>query len=181
MNLQEVEKLAKELIAKTYTFNAGGQQHKVNIAEDLGYRFEFDNARRRLGCCRYGRRVISLSKPLCLNNLDKLNGKLTDTILHEIAHALCVHVYGIHRGRGHGANWVSIATQIGCNGNRCYTNKEVKAVKSKYKLVCLTDGCGTEIPRHRKPRRDDTACAKCCKTYNNGKYTDKFKLKLVVN
>jgi hypothetical protein len=27
----------------------------------------------------------------------------------------------------------------------------------------------------------DVACGTCCKKHNNGKYSDKYKLKLVVN
>ena len=59
---------------------------------DLGWRFRFDHARRRFGSCKYREKAITLSRPLTL-----LNGEaeVRDTVLHEIAHALCP-------GDGHG-------------------------------------------------------------------------------
>lgn len=43
-----------------------------------------------------------------------------NTILHEIAHIVA---YALHRDRGHGLAWRSIARQIGCTGDRCHTMK----------------------------------------------------------
>jgi predicted SprT family Zn-dependent metalloprotease len=166
--LKDVEILATQLLAKAYSFKANGKSYLISPTFDLDYTFKFDNAKRRLGCCKYGRREITLSRALTMNNLDKVHGKLTDTILHEIAHALSVYVHGTKLGRGHGANWVSIATQIGCNGNRCYTNSEIDAVQSKYTLICPT--CNREASRHRLPK-NGIACGVCC----NGRYDARHK------
>jgi hypothetical protein len=35
---------------------------------EAGWRFRFDHARRRFGCCRYGPKLITLSRPLTLLN-----------------------------------------------------------------------------------------------------------------
>jgi predicted SprT family Zn-dependent metalloprotease len=166
MNLAVAERLAKDLIEK--------HLH----TQDSTYRWEFKWAKgkRVFGTCRYGRRKeIRLSKYLTELNDE---ARVTNTILHEIAHALDF----LERGySNHDYNWIRIAKSIGCDGKRCYSGDEVVKPKSKYVLVCPTESCDTEIPRHRKPKRDDTACAKCCKAYNNGRYSADYKLILKEN
>jgi predicted SprT family Zn-dependent metalloprotease len=164
--LDDLGQLTRKLLAKTYTFTIHGTTYNVNPYLDLDYTFQFDNAKRRLGCCHYTQRMITLSKPLALNNLDKIEGKLTDTILHEIAHALSYHTFG-RRAKGHGDIWQSVAKQIGCNAERCYSSDEIDKVESKYSLTCPT--CGRVATRHRLPK-DGIACGKCCKEYSDGKY-----------
>ena len=176
-NLNDVKKMAIELLNKEFTFITYYGTNTMS-AMDLGYYFEFDNAKRMFGRCFYIEKKITLSKPLCSENLDKIETRITNTMLHELAHAFCVKVYGINHGRGHGANWKSIAKQIGCDGERCYDGNEVNKPKSKYMLVCET--CKKETPKYKKTKRE-SACAICCRTHNNGKYSDKYKLKLVVN
>src|SRR5918993_2384857 len=71
MNLYEAAHLARSLM----------KEHGLD-----GWAFGFDHARRRFGACNYTRRRITLSRPLVLlNGIDEVR----DTILHEIAHALC--------------------------------------------------------------------------------------------
>ena len=56
------------------------------------WRFTFDNAPSRGGKCSYRDQVISISEQFCFKVNDE---EITDTILHEIAHALA--------GENHGA------------------------------------------------------------------------------
>ena len=175
--INDVKNLALELMSTQFTIKANYGTYTIS-AKDMGYSFEFDNAKRMFGRCFYISKKISLSLPLCKANLDKLHTEIRNTILHEIVHAFCVYVYGIKNGKGHGANWKSIAKQIGCTGDRCYTSEKVNSVLSKYTLVC--DSCGKKSPKYKKPKRE-AACGICCKNHNFGRYTDKFKLKLVVN
>jgi hypothetical protein len=72
MNLIKTEKLANELLKKHGLINKG-------------WRFEFDNAPRRFGCCKYRSKRITLSKKLTELN-DEEN--VLDTILHEMAHLI---------------------------------------------------------------------------------------------
>ncbi len=106
-----------------------------------GWRFRFDHAKRRLGCCHYGSRTISLSKPLVLLNDEAV---VVDTLLHEIAHALTP-------GAGHGAAWRRQAVALGATPRRCADAADVKLPPAPYALVC--DGCGAHLPRYRRPRR----------------------------
>jgi predicted SprT family Zn-dependent metalloprotease len=138
----------------------------------LGWRFEFDNARRRAGVCKYYSKTIGLSKYLLPHMSDAM---IEDTILHEIAHAL------VGSRHGHDRVWQRKAMEIGCNGKRCYNpQKELAnyettlAVQSKYTLTCPT--CGRKSALHRKPKRD-RSCGKC----SGGTYNPKHKLILTQN
>ena len=175
--LNDVKKLAVELLNKQFTFKTYKGTHKMS-AMDLGYYFEFDTAKQRFGACWYIAKKITLSMPLCKENLDKLETRITNTILHELAHAFSVEVYGIREGKGHGANWKSIASQIGCDAERCFKSESVNKPQSKYTLVC--DNCKKETPKHKMVTRT-YACAKCCNAHNNGKFSHDYKLRLVVN
>ena len=169
--LKDVENKANELIDKEFTFKVFGVKHTID-ARTLGYRFQFDNAKNRFGACHYRKRVITLSKPICAINLDKLETKITDTILHELAHAFSVYFYG-SEGKGHGSHWRTIALAIGCDGHRCYDGKKINQPKSKYTLVC-PNGC--QIPAHRARKRT-SSCGRC----GNGSYDSSLLLKQVQN
>ena len=124
-----------------------------------GWKFKFDNAKRRFGVCKQRSKVISLSQHLVLlNEIEQVR----DTILHEIAHALTP-------GHGHDYVWKQKAEEIGCKPFRCYSSKEVATPKSKYEAVCV--GCNYVHKRHRKAKRS-TSCGHC----SGGKYNPTFKL-----
>ena len=170
-SIKDVESHAKQLMAKEYKVDIKGEIHLLTPSK-LGYRFKFDNAKRRFGYCSYRDKEISLSKPLCEYNLDNFY-QINDTILHEIAHALSYKIHG-SKGSGHCKRWVHVAKSIGCNGKRCYDSSEVNNIEHKYSLVC--DTCGGNYPRHRKPRRD-YSCAKC----EPKKFDEKYLLRVVQN
>ena len=80
-----------------------------------GWTFAFDHARRRFGSCRFREKTITLSRHLTfLNNEEQVR----DTILHEIAHALCPR-------DGHGQAWKAMCVRIGAKPERCYQAGEV--------------------------------------------------------
>ena len=174
--LNEIRELVAELMSTEFTILAKGITYKLS-AKEIGYRFEFNNRKRAFGVCNYSKKVIFLSLPLCSENLDKIHTNIRNTILHEIAHAFSVHIYG-YNGRGHGPSWKLIALQIGCNGQRCFDASAINKPTSKYTLVC--DTCGTESPQHRKSKLT-YACSKCCRQYNNGRFSNEYKLRYVVN
>lgn len=115
--------------------------------------FRFDNAVRRFGCCRHGKKVISLSRTLSEIN-DWETVKLT--VLHEIAHALV--------GVGHGHDWVwqKKCIEIGGDGKRCYDSAKVNTPTLAYTATC--PNCGEVHQKARKPKRR-LACAVCSGTF----------------
>jgi predicted SprT family Zn-dependent metalloprotease len=132
------------------------------------FRFRFNNTKRLFGQCRNGQKLILLSR-----HLVELNGEeqVRDTILHEIAHALTP-------GHHHDKVWKAKAKELGCRPSRCYSNDSVVVPRGAYALVC--PNCGFEYQVYKR-RRSVGACRKCCVKYSNGKYNDRFELKLKRN
>ena len=148
MLLTEAETLARGLM------NEHGLNH---------WTFRFDTARSRFGACWHNRQLISLSKELVQLN-DKAT--VTETILHEIAHAL---VSSYH---GHDSVWKEKALAIGCNGERYYSSDNVVTPPKRFKGTCKN--CGREI---FKNARREIACGKCCREFNHNVYSSAYTFK----
>ncbi len=70
------------------------------------------------GNCDYKNKIIKLQPVYVeLNSVEEV----TNTILHEIAHAL-------KPKHGHNKFWKRKAIEIGCNGQRCYSSKVIKRI-----------------------------------------------------
>ena len=116
--------------------------HQHNLE---GWQIQFDHARRRAGLCDYNRKVISLSRHY-VRHAEAAH--ITDTLLHEIAHAL------VGPKHGHDAVWRQKARQIGCSATRCHS---LNFSGERWLMVC-PNGC-FEVGRHR--RKKGLVCAKC--------------------
>jgi predicted SprT family Zn-dependent metalloprotease len=124
-----------------------------NLSKD--WSFGFDNAKIRAGITNDQHKSISLSKRFI--EIAKMP-EIINTILHEIAHALvgCNHQ--------HDAIWHKKATEIGCDGNRCYSNKISKKLKENtpipWKLCCP---CGAvSVNRYRRVAKMTNRCCRKC-------------------
>jgi len=134
----DAQELARELMRRHGLF-------------DAGWRFRFDHARRRFGCCHYGSKAISLSRPLTL-----LNGEaeVCDTLLHEIAHALCP-------GDGHGRRRRAKGRDLGAKPRRCYSDQTVASPPRRpapYEWGCRS--CDWWVERRRRTR-GTFVCVRC--------------------
>lgn len=78
------------------------------------FNFKFSHGKKTIGWCNYehGNYYIAISKHFIENNNKK---RVTEVILHEVAHALDFMVRGFSY---HDDFWKSICHQIGCSGNR---------------------------------------------------------------
>ena len=128
------------------------------------WKFEFDSAKRRFGCCSYSDRTISLSRHLVLINSEDC---VKETILHEIAHALTP-------GHGHDKVWKRKAIEIGSNGKRCYSSEDTNVITGNYIAVC--PGCNQTHRRFRLSKYN-TSCGRCSK----GSYNKNYKLVFTQN
>jgi len=119
------------------------------------WRFGWDRAKRRAGCCKHSQKLITLSGYYVTRNTDKPDD-VKDTILHEIAHALA------GPRKGHGAEWKAICRKIGARPVRCYDSEKIVMPKGKWVAVC--GDCKKVFHRHRRPKVGNGRyyfCPKC--------------------
>lgn len=140
MTVDEVPTLARELM------------QKYGIWE-LGWRFQWDSARRRAGCCKYRYKQITLSRHYVTLNIESRLGDIIDTILHEIAHALAPK-------HNHDDVWKMRCVEIGANPKRCYDTAIVAMPKGR--LVASCPSCGRKFRRHKQIKRRAFAYCPSC-------------------
>lgn len=131
---------------------------------EKGWRFTFDQSKRRFGVCRHGQKVIGLSSPLTLCNQPD---EVRDTILHEIAHALAGYA------NGHNGVWKQHCLLVGARPIRCYSTEHVVQPDMNYEAICPK--CARVVKKDRLPHRT-RACGVCCKRYNGGRFNLDFVL-----
>lgn len=116
----------------------------------VGWNFQFMRAKQTLGRCRHSTRTIYLSEPYMLSGTE---AEITNTLLHEIAHAL------VGPGHGHDAVWRRKAISIGSSGDRCSAVANFNPRESApWTGVCPKGHAA--VPLLRAPLRT-TACGKC--------------------
>jgi len=126
------------------------KQHGLDA---LGWRFQYDRAKRRLGCCNSSKRLITMSS-FFVQNSEECHVK--DTILHEIAHVLA----GLKNH--HNRIWKIQARTIGCSGRITASGLEIKRAKGRYKWICTS--CGKTGYYLRRPKYILIPDAYKCKT-----------------
>ena len=137
MNLNRAQDLALDLM----------YQHGIT---QQGWRFKFDRAVRRIGACHHRTKRISLSQYATSVN-DEV--AVRNTILHEIAHAICGF------SEGHGPVWKAKCLEIGGDGNRLGSI----AVRAPHKWQIKCSDCGYIWKRYRRPHIGFCHIHKCQK------------------
>lgn len=125
----------------TTTTKQSIQSLAIDLMDEHGlhdWTFQWDNAKRRAGVCKFSKKVIGMSRLWAEHASDD---DIIDTILHEIAHAL------VGPGEGHGPRWRAMAKSIGCRGERCATAPE-GAPEGRYEAICVSC-CNTVAWRWR--------------------------------
>lgn len=123
------------------------------MQEHLGHlptpwHFRWDTARRRAGACHHTKRTISLSRHItALGTFDDAE----QTILHEIAHALC------GKEENHGPKWLAVARSIGYTGRVRHTGPTPDHL-AKWVGTCPA---GHTVLRYRRPRNMVASCSTC--------------------
>lgn len=138
-HLQAIEDLAYRLM-KSYGLT------------EKGWRFRWDNSRRRAGQCRYTYREIGLSKPLMsIWTVDRAE----ETIRHEIAHALTP-------GSHHGWEWQRKCLELGIKPERCYSVNDETQIATTYIGRCPN---GHVTGMMRLPKREKS-CSQCSRRFD---------------
>jgi len=139
----------------------GGFLQKFDLQN---WEFFFDRAKVRLGACHFARKKISISREFARLNSEKI---CRDLILHEIAHALCGPRVG------HGKVFKKKLAEI---GGEKFSKNEVRFPARKFTAFCKNCGENFQTQKRRK-----IACQKCCRKFNNGKFSEKFIFKFLEN
>lgn len=106
------------------------------------------------------RKFIHISRPYVLVNDE---AEVTETILHEIAHALDYEQTG---DIGHTANWRRICREIGCKPEATARHSSYRVPITGHGLQCENEGCGYgDFSFMRKPRKK-RQCPDCGSNLN---------------
>ncbi len=122
----------------------------LDVLELQGWCFCWDRAVRRLGCCSFAKRRISLSRYFAEMYLVKSPELVWRTLMHELAHALAMSRY---RQSGHGRVWQYYCGLLGIPGERAscrcddFTPEHFKQRRVRYVLCHRESG---EIFRYYK-------------------------------
>ena len=119
----------------------------------------FTSAQKKLGECRPRQKLVLLSRTHAVNGQP---GQVTDTILHEIAHALA------GTGAGHGPAWKAIASRLGASPKSCAPESDEKrlhreAAKAKFRTGDTVSFIGRQTLRtgvivRMNPKRAKVKC-----------------------
>lgn len=120
------------------------------------YKIEIDNSKRRMGRHRGSRKIISLSKSHILHSPPE---DVTDTLLHEIAHAIAGGF------NGHNDIWKKVCIEVGCKPERLGKNKSME-VTANWVGECPNGHASLRI---KKPKKI-YSCAIC----SPGKFNSEF-------
>lgn len=111
--------------------------------------FRFNRSKTNMGLCRFGPKVIELSRHFVACNGVEL---IRDTLLHEIAHAL------VGPGHGHDTAWKRKCLEVGARPERL--SCEAAMPEGRWRARC--GGCGMLHHRHRRPKRlHGWFCCRC--------------------
>jgi predicted SprT family Zn-dependent metalloprotease len=172
--LKVVEDKVEELFATPFPVGACGEDFTMN---DLSYHFNWDKrSRRKLGCCNYTFRRITLSVKYIELNFDDNFHLIEDTIRHEMAHAFSYYIHG-NKGKGHNAYWRAMCRIVGADPTR---TKSGINMEYKYTLECPSDNCDVTEGFQRRPSVV-RACGKCCREHNGGRFSHKYQMELKQN
>ena len=169
-------------MSTTNTITTEAQEYCKNYLNNLANKYNFTytlafNSKfsRVLGRCNryknranYGYITINsnyLLKYWEIGNLEHVE----QTLKHEVAHLLTA-------GHGHDRVWKEKLIELGGLPLTHSTQKEYKPYRYVYECPC----CHKQLKRVKKISKSmKTACGKCCKEFNNGKWSEKYMFQIV--
>lgn len=117
-----------------------------------GWSVVWDRAVKRLGCCKFNKRVLSFSRFFVESYLQKDPELIRRTVLHELAHAMAWEKY---RERGHGPAWRRACCALGIADERsvCKCDDFAPPERKRQALYALCHADTGEVYRYyyRRP------------------------------
>ena len=117
--------------------------------------FRFSRAKTQLGVTQHRDKYITVSRVLAQNGLSR--DAISDTIRHEIAHAIDYEMRG---ETGHGPKWKALAKKCGANPER--TTDLPEEVSPPYRWHRWCPSCEIVVGKYyRRPTSDKYVCKSC--------------------
>lgn len=101
--------------------------------------------------------------------------ELWGTLRHELAHLVAYARAGRRRIAPHGPEWRQACADLGIPDERPYHDLPLPSRKMKRKHLYVCRHCQVEWWRVR-PFRRAVACYDCCKTHNQGRYDERYRM-----
>lgn len=116
------------------------------------------------------------SKTITLNPalLEIAPAEVQRTLRHELAHLVAQYRAGRRHISPHGPEWRQACRDLGIPREpRCH-DLPFKRIRHERKYFYVCRACGTRVARVR-PFQRPSACLKCCRKHNGGKYHPDFR------
>jgi predicted SprT family Zn-dependent metalloprotease len=117
-----------------------------------------------------GRHLITLNPRLAIFGDEEIDR----TLRHELAHLLAQDRVGRRRIDPHGKEWKQACADIGLAGEKRTHDLPLPRHRVQPRHFYKCPGCGFELKRVR-PLRRNSACVKCCRAHNRGRYDARFR------
>ena len=117
-----------------------------------------------------GRHLITLNPRLALFGDEEIDR----TLRHELAHLLAQDRVGRKRIDPHGKEWKQACADLGLAGEKRTHDLPLPRHRVPPRHFYKCPGCGFELKRVR-PLRRNSACVKCCRAHNRGRYDARFR------
>jgi SprT protein len=161
--LPEVEQLRAQ--AKALLLPLGAQALSARLVIRWNPRL-----RNTAGMAFPGRALITLNPKLAQFGEEEIDR----TFRHELAHLLAQERAGRRRIDPHGKEWKQACVDLGLAGEKRSHDLPLPRHRVAPRHFYRCPGCGFELKRVR-PLKRHSACVKCCRTHNRGRYDARFR------
>lgn len=136
----------------------------------------FTNSKIRAGSCYFQQYKIHLSN-IVIPMAEQPYRFFLETLLHEMVHLLEYCRYG--QKPSHGEIFKAHALDISMKTGLNIQSQHFIDIKTNARYIGTCPNCGKQIYRFRKPRNYHVACKDCCRKYNKGEYSNRFRFSFV--
>lgn len=115
--------------------------------------------------------LISLNPKLLQPDISE--EQIARVVLHELAHLIAKDRNGRRRIAAHGAEWKIACADLGIPGEAARHTLPLPQRRTLKRLSYICPQCHI-IVRRVRPMHRNAACLRCCKRFNQGRYSSSF-------